>query len=63
MTNDSIQRLSDFMLAVEKIGKDFGVEVKRDRDGVVFWPTYDSVTGGLGEWFALYVKAHANLPR
>ncbi len=49
--------LSIFIEKLKNFAKQNGAEIKSDKDGVALWPTYDRKTGGLGEWFCLYIKA------
>jgi hypothetical protein len=46
---------TEFILDLEKFCENRGFSLKTDPDGVFLFPTYRS-DGGLGEWFALYIK-------
>ena len=54
----NIMELSKFTEELKDFAKQHGAEIKSDRDGVSLWPTYDAQTGGIGEWFCLYIKAN-----
>jgi len=52
----NIMELSDFIEQLKDFAKEHGAEIKTDKNGVALWPTYDNQTGGIGEWFCLYIK-------
>ena len=53
----NIMDISDFIAEITELAKQRGFEIKQDRGGVTLWPTYDAKTGGLGEWFCMYIRA------
>jgi hypothetical protein len=53
----NIHDLSSFIIRLKCFCEENGFELKSDKDGVCLWPTYDKYTGGIGQWFSLFIKA------
>lgn len=51
----SLEKMTEFMLQIEALALEKGMEVKVDDTGVCLWPTLNE-DGGLGDWFIMYIR-------
>lgn len=53
-----VSEILNFAEKLKGIAKETGCEIKEDG-GMMLWPIYND-TGGLSEWYAIYVR---NIPK
>lgn len=53
---NNLDKMMLFIADMKAEARARGLEISESDEGASLWPTYDRVTGGLGNWFTLFIR-------